>query len=408
MGALRFVFRLLSRALLAVLALIVVAIVGFGIWDVSTYDARAWRADYEHLKREMAQNYANLDWVVEHRGLDLAALDTETGAAIDNAHSRVRAMFALHRFIKAFNDPHLRFKRREPAAAAAPAEVESSDAGEAAEPIVASCAAAGYEAEDVAFERPFETLDGWRALRAAPFPTGVAGDLGVLRIAAFGEDRYPEACEAVFRAGMTARELQLATRVRLQEELRAAIGELKQNGAARLLVDVSGNGGGTEWVGEVIQLMTDREMQRASARMVAPACDRSGIWRGERVCPVLAPAEEPAHLTGTGEWTGPLFILADRGTGSASEDFVAWLQQNGVATIIGQRTAGAGCGYVGGGGRIRLRAVPLDVMAPNCARQLNNGVNEIEGIAPDVELAMDTPAAEWAPALTRALAARAN
>jgi hypothetical protein len=407
MGALRFVFRLLSRALLAVLALIVIAVVGFGIWDVSTYDARAWRADYEHLKREMAQNYANLDWVVEHRGLDLAALDAETSAAIDNAHSRVRAMFALHRFIKAFNDPHLRFKRREPAAPTTEAS-ESNEASEAAEPMVASCAADGYEAEDVAFERPFKNLEGWRALRAAPFPTGVAGDLGVLRIAAFGEDRYPEACEAVLRAGMTARELQLATRARLQEELRAAIDELKQQGATRLIVDVSGNGGGTEWVSEVIQMMTDRDMQRASARMVAPACDRSGIWRGESVCPVLAPAEEPARLTGTGEWTGPLFILADRGTGSASEDFVAWLQQNGVATVIGQRTAGAGCGYVGGGGRIRLSAVPLDVMAPNCARLLNNGVNEIEGIAPDVELAMDTPAAEWAPALTRALAARAN
>ncbi len=85
---------------------------------------------------------------------------------------------------------------------------------------------------------------------------------------------------------------------------------------------------------------------------------------------------------------GPVFILVDNKTGSASEDFVAWLQQNGVAVVLGARTAGAGCGYVDGGGRIRLRQSPFDVMAPNCARFLNDGTNEIEGIKPDVEIAM--------------------
>src|SRR5690606_28136016 len=151
------------------------------------------------------------------------------------------------------DDPHLRFKRREPQRAVTPGD-DRSEAGEAA---VASCAAAGYEAADVGFERPFERLEAWRPLRSSPVPTGLAGDLGVLRIAAFGEDRYLEACEAAFHSGMGARELQLATRALLQDELRAAIGELAQQGARRLLVDISGNGGGTEWVGEVVELMTD-------------------------------------------------------------------------------------------------------------------------------------------------------
>jgi len=72
-------------------------------------------------------------------------------------------------------------------------------------------------------------------------------------------------------------------------------------------------------------------------------------------------------------------ILADRGTGSAAEDFVAWLQQNKVATVLGERTAGAGCGYVDGGNPTRLKVVPVDVWMPNCARFLDNGSNEIEG-----------------------------
>ena len=51
--------------------------------------------------------------------------------------------------------------------------------------------------------------------------------------------------------------------------------------------------------------------------------------------------------------------------------------------VAGTRTAGAGCGYVNGGGRIMLKEGPFDVMAPNCARFLNDGTNEIEGITPN-------------------------
>lgn len=380
--------KLLIRVLLGVVALPFVAAIAFLVWDVATYDAAAWRRDYTHLKRELAQNYANLDWAVEHRGLDLVALDDRTSAAIGNAHSRVRAVLALRAFVSTFKDPHFRLVRRERASKEA-----AHHGGE--DPPIAACADAGYEAgDDTAFLYPIDRLPGWTPLRARPFATGVAGDIGVLRIPAFGEDRYLAVCNAVFRSGLTYDGLKLAVRARLQDELRAAIGELRARGAGRLLVDVSGNGGGTEWVNEVIQLMTDRELTRASSRLAAPACDRSGIWRGERVCPVLAPAEAPTRLTGTGEWTGPLFILTDRDTGSASEDFVAWLQQNGVARVIGQRTAGAGCGYVNGGGRIRLAAGPFDVRAPNCARFLNNGTNEIEGIAPDfaIDLSADDDA----------------
>ena len=38
------------------------------------------------------------------------------------------------------------------------------------------------------------------------------------------------------------------------------------------------------------------------------------------------------------------------------------------------------------GDPVRLRAVPVDVWMPNCARFLDNGTNEIEGLAPDVPL----------------------
>lgn len=378
---------MIARLAVRTLGFLAVLALGAMAWDVATYDPRAWRADYEHLKRELAQRYANLDWMVEHRRMDLKALDAETAAAIDGAHSRVLAVLALRRFVRAFKDPHLKLVWADRSQVAEPAS-----AGPTTPPTVASCEAAGYEDDDHAFRFRFDGLAEWAPMRSGAVPTGVAGDLGVLRIAAFGEDRYAAICDQVFRPGLTARELQLAVRARLQQELIAALEELKARGAKRLLVDISGNGGGTEWVTDVVTLFADRELVRQSARLVAPACDRSGIWRGEATCPVLAPAGEPSRLTGSGRWTGPLFILVDNNTGSASEDFVAWLQQDGVAIVLGARTAGAGCGYVDGGGRIRLSQSPFDVMAPNCARFLNDGTNEIEGIKPDVEIPMTAEA----------------
>lgn len=368
----------------------------------TAFNPADWRRDYEYLKREMAQRYANLDWIVTHRGLDLATLDAETGAAIDRSRSESQAVAALRRFIGAFQDPHLKLVRGD--RSSAPPDVSTAvPALQTPATAVASCQAAGYKSDSARFRFPFERLPGWTSVRNGPFATGIAGDLGVLRIAAFGEDSYLVTCREVFRAGLTARELRMAVRARLQQHLMDAIDELETRGARRLLVDVTGNGGGTEWVTEVIALMTDQVLVRPAGRLVDPACDRSGIWRGEQVCPVLAPPGEPSRLTGTGRWAGPMFILVDHETGSASEDFVAWLQQNRVAVVIGERTAGAGCGYVNGGGRIRLQAGSFDVMAPNCARFLNDGTNEIEGVKPDVEMAMSgsNRAAALAAALAR-------
>ena len=130
--------RFLRRALL-VLAGLVLATAGF---DAATYDARAWQADYARLKQDMAQGYANLDWIAAHRRLDLAALDRQTTAALDGAHSHVRAFLALRRFIRAFRDPHLRLVtgQRSTDEPHVPVAVASSSAGSLpASADVASC-----------------------------------------------------------------------------------------------------------------------------------------------------------------------------------------------------------------------------------------------------------------------------
>lgn len=367
-----------------VAAVIVAAALASLAWDVITYDAKAWRADFEHLKRELAQRYANLDWMIAHRRLDVNTLADRTSARIDGAVSRIQAHLAVRDFIRAFNDPHLELVWTKRSAMEQTAQ-QGTAQGAA---VVASCEAAGYETSKHEFRFPFDRLEGWTQVARGHFPTGLARDVGVLRIASFREEDYLAACRSALRSGFDQRALQLATRAELQRDLIDAIGALKARGAKRLLVDVSNNGGGSEWVVDVTALLTSRALVREETRLAAPTCDRAGIWRGESVCPVLTSAGKPLRLTGTGQWSGPLFILADRNTASASEDLIAWLQQNGVATVVGERTLGAGCGYIDGGGRIELKEAFFDVMAPNCARFLNDGTNEIEGIRPNIEIPM--------------------
>ena len=407
--------RLFRRSCFLLLAALVLLAAG----DALTYDPRAWNADLDRVEADMAQGYANLDWIVEKRGLDLVRLDRATRARLDGAHSRLRAFLALRDFIHAFRDPHLRMELGERPIQQTPASPGSaslvSRTNAKAEPSPPSalaatdCAESGYEVGEHAFTFPFEKLAGWRALDGGDFPTGIVGDTGVLRIAQLGEDQYLAACERLIHRGRAARgprELQLAVRAQQQEKLRAALSGLRKAGARRLLVDVSDNGGGSDWVSEVIALMTARAMSRAEPRVVAPACDRRGLWKGGKpTCSAFGEEAPRATIQGTAAWSGPVFVLANRNTASAAEDLVAWLQQNRVARVLGERTMGAGCGYVDGGTRTQLHASPFDVRMPNCARYLDDGSNEIEGIAPDIAIDMHpTDAGAQAKALQDALA----
>jgi hypothetical protein len=377
--------KAIVRLMLALVMLVFVLAAGFFAWDIATYDPGAWRADFMQLKRELALRYANLDWIVQHRRLNLADLEQRTSKEIDDANSRVQATLALRRFVHAFKDPHLKLVWRKDAAPTGAASVRPKNPP----PGPTSCSEADYTVGDASTVAPFHLWKAWVQLGTSPFYFGQSGEIGVIRIAAFGEDRYLPVCNAVFQMGQSSRELRLSVRAQLQQELKSAIGVLRMRGVKKLVIDVTGNGGGTEWATEVATLMTDRTLVRQPPRLAAPSCDRSEIWLGKPVCPVLTPIAEPLRLQGSGEWIGPMFVLVDQGTGSAAEDFVAWLKENEIAKVVGVRTAGAGCGYVNGQGRIALSVGWFDVLAPNCARFLKDGTNEIEGIVPDIVFTTD-------------------
>ncbi len=83
-------------------------------------------------------------------------------------------------------------------------------------------------------------------------------------------------------------------------------------------------------------------------------------------------------------WTGPLLILVDGGSGSATELFAAMLQDAGRARVIGAPTVGAGCGWTLPRQEIVLTNSGGRLLMPDCTRLRRDGTNELDGIQPDV------------------------
>ncbi len=494
-------FRLLRRLFLAGT---IAALAWFAWSRYGPYDPTPWLADLDTLESHTAAAYANLDWQVAQGIVDPAALHQRTDSLIRNAPHAGSARRALIEFGRAFRDGHYHVGRP------TPAFVESLERlargggiSSRATPDLdgrTACARLGYGTRD----RPslLAWAPGWRELVGGPFQAGLVPlengrPIGVLRIQHFGEDGYAGVCEGVWESvrsslgresacqGECEWRLRHAVAVALLAEQRTALQALRHAGAELLVVDITRNGGGTDWVEpaarqlvarpipgilstgvrhpHTVGPLTERRvvLARDSARSdLRPAqraivesalarvdsalasagtpCDRSGIWHGAlpEGCTVLfAPALPNTGVAGwapdslleglesadelywpptyryePGAWNGPLVILVDGGTASASEGFAAQLRDAGAARVVGSRTFGAGCGYVNGGIPLRLPHSGLEVRMPDCARLRTDGTNEVAGLAPDVDAGWtesDDDAARAAKAL-RAIAAAAR
>ena len=449
------------------------------------YRPEPWLEDLDALEAHMGLAYANLEWIAEHRGLDLADLDRRTRVSIRTAGSRRRAHGALEEFVAAFSDPHFRiepsplpiigrFLRRDGGGDGHAPTDERSFAPET--PGREICDSFGYRDRDHDFEFDVDALPRWSPLPDdGAFPAGVfelpgGRKVGLLRIEHFGEDGYRSACAAAWDAEAAERRAtcdgECLDRFRrrasdaLARDVARRVEALSAQEVDTLVLDVTGNGGGTEWVDPVTRIFSSRPLRAmrvttvrhsrgiepTSARLAAvesaladsslpegsrallaearerlaamlaelrAPCDRSALWEGrDPGCRQTIESESYAtgvfdwlpegalagyedrvelyspfgHDVPSGVWSGPLVVLADRGSASATEALIAMLKDNGAAIVFGERTYGAGCGYTDGGLPLTLPNSGLDVWMPDCARLRIDGTNEIEGIEPDVPI----------------------
>lgn len=435
--------------------------------EQQTFGAAQWLEDFARLKREMSAGYANLEWAIEERGLDLKQLSDETESSLRKARDRAEAQQAIEIFLRRFADAHLRIEWTTNGKSD-----ESPFNSEAAPRRL--CERLGYRPNPNA--KPgvaFSALKNFRALEnesSKYLPAGVINlndgkKIGVLRIALFMESVFPDLCAQAVAESRLADDAECADECAervsrrvsnlLTGRLAAQIGNLKREKIDALLVDITSNGGGTNWYEPAARSLTAKPLRSAAfgfirhkhwtrqlkerlltvenetrktsaprlkkllARMAGnlrreiaeteKPCDRLGVWENrkldcslivaaEPVLPYAAPGELPDAdvsrlLFGAsyfhyreGVYTGKLLVLIDQRTASSAEAFAAMLGDNGAATIVGQPSMGAGCGYTNGGIEIVLKNSGGRVKMPDCVRFRADGSNEAAGITPDISI----------------------
>lgn len=235
--------------------------------------SEAWLEDFEQLKSEMAAHYANLDWAVAERRLDLKQLSEQTAARLREAQSDAQAQQVIKSFLRAFGDEHVSIQWPSANQPIAPTKNDKSSAP------ASLCDRLDFRERRTAPGIAFDRLPGFEPHRTADskyFPVGVlvlpnGKRIGLLRIAIFSEHWFPDLCETA------ASELGLHKDTPCDEacgdrvELRAAdlltaalerqLAALKASSIDALLVDITGNGGGSDWVEPAARVLTSKPLR---------------------------------------------------------------------------------------------------------------------------------------------------
>ncbi|MFN3932008.1 MAG: S41 family peptidase [Brevundimonas sp.] len=426
------------------------------------FDSAGWVADLEQVRQAMSSHYANLEWAATEREAPLGALFATGGQRLAAARHEAEAREVFERLERYLGDGHVDFVWPR---AGAPGPAAGAPEADTRPP----CERLGFRADPRDGGAVATRLPGYRPLDGeSGFPAGVVEvdgqTVGVIRIALFSPQAHPTACAAALAELRPAGEpcdeacadrLWTLAADRVTADLSDRLRALKAAGATSLMVDIAGNGGGTEWVEAVARIVTpvplrsarvgfvrhphwveafaDGERRMREAAVGQPAADRARLeGYAAAYAAARAQAEQPCdpaplfegqtldcewlgrgdlYSTGPmaaldpaiigkpwaaevftplafafepGVWRGPLVVLVDGATASASEEFAALLQDNQAAIILGAPTVGAGCGHTRGGIDVVLRHSGATLRLPDCARFRADGSNEVAGIDPDV------------------------
>lgn len=440
-----------------------------------------WLQDYEAMKKFMSEAYANLEWA--RKKIHLAALDKKTKEELTKAASDTESRSILEEFLRAFRDGHLHL--RENAASVSAQNNDQPPAFAPDAPAAKVCSELGYKVRLHRFSLPFDKAPDFKSVSTEKdyFPAGVfrlenGKSYAVLNIGLFSADRYLGNCIESWEefraklntpcAGDCLRQFYDATNNRLSAKLTEQIRVLQEQKPDYLIVDIGGNGGGSNWVEAAARIVSPKllkstlsgfirhphhvaileeklkvveddlarkdlnakqigYLKTAKARLekyikeAKAPCDRSYFWTsagsgsssGEKKnCTLLnttpsfasgifdrLPSNEISNLRSKNilfqpvdfkyeesVFKGNLIVLVDRKTASAAENFASFMQSSKSGEVVGEKTLGAGCGYINGGTKYFLPNSKLQLRMPDCVRYRADGVNEVEGVEPDVSL----------------------
>ena len=232
-----------------------------GATATAHFDPRLWLDDLQEARVAFSTKYAGLEWEVFGRDHDISATFATARDRILRAGDEWDARIAFERLVHRFGDKHVRI-RWPPAA---PARSESPARG-------FSCESLGYTADMLA--KPLAALmPGFVPINLPAdnvFPTGMMsrGDrlIGIIKIPLFMARGYPSLCELALgglhldrtRECDEACDQDIADRADslMTVQLETAIKAVEKAGASTLLIDIAGNGGGSEWEGAASRMVT--------------------------------------------------------------------------------------------------------------------------------------------------------
>jgi hypothetical protein len=421
---------------------------------VETFDVTSWLADLEQARGAFRTKYANLEWLENEREINLDALFADLATRLKGARNEADARAVFERLVTKTGDGHVEIEWVEPAV---------SSSTQAPVPPADPCAVLGFDARQ---NNPGIAvyLPGYAPIKSDTnvFRTGIASvagtKLGIIRISVFQPQAFPQLCRAAMSALRISSDQACGERCqdeiigwtypRLTAALEDRTRELTHAGATALLIDITDNGGGSEWAEAVARIFSRKQLlserrgmvrgehwaaqwrdlakklqdfafnargkenadllhwaaaAAAKLREARTACEPNA--RCERIADagfstgLLASASSNAFAGKAwgplvfspaqfpyhdGVWSGPLLVLVNQETWSAAEEFAAVLQDNRAAVIVGTRTGGAGCGHTNGGDPVLLRNSKAVLKLPDCVRYRIDGSNEVRGIIPDV------------------------
>lgn len=224
------------------------------------FDTADWRADLAQMRDAFTTRYANLEWAQTVREANLAKAfeDLDQRLATVTSDAEARALF--DGLAGGLKDGHVRINWPSPTAAAASASAAAPS----------PCAALVVKKTRVG-DTALAPLPGYEPLttpQSSVFPAGLltidGRRTGVIRIAQFSADIAPGYCDEAVAAGIRD-DLYDVVYGRMTRDFAAQLRALKAAGAQVLLVDITGNGGGSDWAEALVRMVSGKRL--ASTRV---------------------------------------------------------------------------------------------------------------------------------------------
>lgn len=230
----------------------------------AAFSRAGWLADLEVVRAAFATKYPDLEWEVFERGVNLNHVFDGARAGIERANSDSEAERVFDQLAHQFGNRHVRF--RWPEAARNP-EVS---------PDTPLCGRLGYD-ERMQAQPVAMLIPGIERLSPQPsteFPSGTLRVdkhlLGVLKIPLFSPEGFPALCQqAVLTLRINTHErcdagcgdrIEAAAAGQLTLDLARTLAAIRASGADTLLIDISGNGGGSEWAEAAARMVTEKRL----------------------------------------------------------------------------------------------------------------------------------------------------